>query len=142
MRIVLDTNVLFAILSSSSKYHNIWQALQNGYYELCITTDILNEYEEKLQERFRPGVAENVMGFLLRSPDVVFTTNYYFWNLIQDDPDDNKFVDCAISANANFIVTNDKHFRVLKDIPFPSVPVIGPDDFMVILMDYPNMAQT
>ena len=91
------------------------------------------QYEEKLQERFRPGVSENTMGFIMRSPDVIFISNYYFWNLIAVDPDDNKFVDCAISANANFIVTDDKHFRVLKEIPFPSIPVISADDFVEIL---------
>lgn len=133
MKVVLDTNVLFSALSSSTDYYSIWQALQSGQYELCVSTDILNEYEEKLQERFRPGVAENTLGFIMRSPDVILVSNYYFWNFITADPDDNKFVDCAISANANFIVTNDKHFRILKDIPFPSVPVISAEDFVEIL---------
>jgi len=133
MKVVLDTNVLFSALSSLTNYYPIWQALQLGHYELCVSTDILNEYEEKLQERFRPGVSENTLGFIMRSPDVIFVSNYFFWNLIADDPDDNKFVDCAITANANFIVTDDKHFRVLKDIPFPFVPVISADDFVEIL---------
>ncbi len=133
MKVVLDTNVLFVALSNLTDYFSIWQALQLGQYELCVSTDILNEYEEKLQERFRPGVAENTLGFIMRSPDVVFVSNYFFWNLITVDPDDNKFVDCAISANANFIVTNDKHFKVLKKIPFPSMPVISADDFVELL---------
>lgn len=133
MKVVLDTNVLFAAISSVSDYHPIWKSLQSGQYELCVSTDILNEYEEKLQQRFRPGVSENVLSFITRSPDVVFVSNYFFWNFIADDPNDNKFVDCAISANADFIVTEDKHFRVLKEIEFPSVPVISADDFVEIL---------
>ena len=133
MKVVLDTNVLFSALSNLTDYYPIWHELQSGRYELCVSTDILNEYEEKLQERFRPGVSENTLGFIMRSPDVIFVTNHFFWNFITDDPDDNKFVDCAISANADFIVTNDKHFRVLKEIPFPSVPVISADDFVEIL---------
>jgi uncharacterized protein len=133
MRVVLDTNVLFSAVSSLTEYHPIWQELQLGTYELSVTTDILNEYEEKLQERFRPSVSVNVMEFVSSSPDVVFINNYYFWNLITADPDDNKFVDCAISANADFIVTDDKHFRVLKEIHFPSVTVISSDDFVEIL---------
>ena len=47
--------------------------------------------------------------------------------------DRNKFVDCAIASNADFIVTNDGHFNVLKNIPFPKVKVISIDDFMEIL---------
>ncbi len=78
----------------------------------------------------------------MRSPDVVFVSNYFFWNLITVDPDDNKFVDCAISANANFIVTNDKHFKVLKKIPFPSMTVISADDFVELLTgNRPNTAK-
>ena len=45
----------------------------------------------------------------------------------------NKFVDCAIVANAHFIVTEDKHFNALKNIEFPHVDVIGIDDFKDIL---------
>lgn len=133
MKVVLDTNVLFSALSSLTDYYPIWQALQSGRYELCVSTDILNEYEEKLQERFRPGVSDNALQFIMQSPDVIFVSNYFFWKLITVDPDDNKFVDCAITANADFIVTDDKHFRVLKDIPFPSVPVISAADFVEIL---------
>ncbi len=43
--------------------------------------------------------------------------------------DDNKFVDCAIAANAHFIVTEDKHFKILSEIPFPKVNVISAKDF-------------
>jgi predicted nucleic acid-binding protein len=49
--------------------------------------------------------------------------------LIYVDEDDNKFVDCAVAANADFILTSDKHFRVLKDIPFPKVKVISLEEF-------------
>lgn len=40
------------------------------------------------------------------------------------DPDDNKFVDCAIASNAHFLVSQDKHFKVLAEIPFPKVNVL------------------
>jgi uncharacterized protein len=133
MKVVLDTNILFVALSSKTPYHLIWQKLIEGAYTICVTTDILSEYEEKLQQRFRPGVSDYVMDFFMRSPDVVFTNVYYYWNLIKDDFDDNKFVDCAVSSNSDFIVTNDKHFRVLADIPFPSVKVISADDFLALL---------
>jgi len=48
------------------------------------------------------------------------------------DPDDNKFVDCAISSNAKFIVTNDKHFNVLKNVDFPKIEVVDIDKFKEI----------
>ena len=45
------------------------------------------------------------------------------------DPDDNKFADLAISANANYLVTHDKHFKVLDTIPFPTVKVVDLPSF-------------
>ena len=50
-------------------------------------------------------------------------------DLITQDPDDNKFVDCAIVANADYLVSEDNHFNVLKDIPFPKVNVITLEQF-------------
>lgn len=58
---------------------------------------------------------------------------HFSFGLITADADDNKFVDCAIVANAHFIVTEDKHFNVLKNIEFPHVDVIGIDEFKDIL---------
>ena len=58
---------------------------------------------------------------------------YILWNLINNDPDDNKFVDCAINAGADYIVTQDKHFNILKNIDFPPTNVIGIDDFLEIV---------
>lgn len=49
--------------------------------------------------------------------------------LITKDPDDNKFVDCAIFANADFIVSDDKHFNELGSVEFPKVLVVRLDDF-------------
>ena len=58
---------------------------------------------------------------------------YYKWHLIEKDVDDNKFVDCAISANADYLVTDDKHFRILKGINFPAVEVNRTSDFVELL---------
>jgi predicted nucleic acid-binding protein len=52
-------------------------------------------------------------------------TRYFSWNLIAADPDDNKFVDCAIAAQARFLVNEDRHFTALRDVEFPKVDVIG-----------------
>ena len=71
-------------------------------------------------------------GFLL-VPNVVFITKYFRFRLITADPDDDKFVDCAFAGNADFIVSNDHHFDVLKKIDFPQIRVISADDFMEML---------
>lgn len=71
-------------------------------------------------------------GFHLVS-NITFVTKYFNWRLITADPDDDKFVDCAVAGNADFIVSDDRHFRVLAQISFPKVRVISADDFMEIV---------
>jgi len=79
------------------------------------------------------AIAKNVIRTLLLLPNVKYVNVFFHWNLIETDPDDNKFVDCAISANANYIVTEDKHFNVLKSINFPKVNVINIEYFRKLI---------
>lgn len=62
------------------------------------------------------------------------TNTYFHFHLIEQDKDDNKFVDCAIAANAKYIVSEDAHFKQLKNIPFPIVNVIRLGEFMKLLI--------
>jgi uncharacterized protein len=75
---------------------------------------------------------------IINLPNAIPTEPYFRFNLIQNDPDDNKFVDCAITANVQFVVSNDKHFNILKTIDFPKVDVIKIDDFLAILKENEN----
>jgi predicted nucleic acid-binding protein len=70
---------------------------------------------------------------MLNASNVRKITSYFKWQLVTLDIDDNKFVDCAISANANYIVTHDKHFNILDTIDFPKVNKITISDFRKIL---------
>jgi len=74
-------------------------------------------------------IADNVLQTIENAVNTELITKYYFWDLIKDDPDDHKFVDCAIACNAKFLVTQDKHFNVLKRIDFPKVKVITVKQF-------------
>lgn len=127
--IILDTNVLLVSISSKSPYHCIFRQLINGTYDLSVTTEILMEYEEVIDRKYNSEVAKDVIRTLLTLPNVQKIIVYYKWNLIEADSDDNKFVDCAVSANATGIVTQDKHFNVLRNIYFPNVNLISIADF-------------
>ena len=132
-RIVLDTNCLLAILSRRGNYFSVWQGLHEGKYTLCVSNEILEEYEEIICSKTNPIIASNVIQMLINSPYVQFVDTYFHFHLIEQDKDDNKFVDCAIAANARFIVSEDTHFKHLKDIPFPYVEVIRLKEFMDLL---------
>ena len=133
MRIVLDTNCLLASLSRRGAYFNVWKSLQQGKYTLCVSNEILEEYEEILTQSTNSVIASNVVQTLLNAPTVELIEPFYRFNLIKNDPDDNKFVDCAIAGNATYIVSNDSHFDVLKQIDFPKLIVKRIQEFSTIL---------
>jgi putative PIN family toxin of toxin-antitoxin system len=133
-RYVLDTNVLIASISDRSPHHWIWLSLtQDKEFILCVTTDILEEYEEVLQRFYGAEAATIVMEAFDNLSNIEYITRYYCWNLIVDDPDDNKFVDCAVAAQAKFIVSEDKHFNVLKNDPNPFITAIKIAEFKTIM---------
>jgi len=133
MRIVLDTNCLLQVLPEASPYFCLWNAFLEGRITLCYTTEMLQEYEELLWRFYLPEVVISTIEPLLELPNVIQVTTHYRWNLIPIDPDDNKFIDCAISAGADYIVTNDKHFNVLKHLNFPQLRVVDIDAFKKIM---------
>ena len=71
MRVVIDTNQLLSSISPKSSSHWLYQAIFAGRFTLCVTTDILEEYEEIIQWGFRRrDVADNVLEALINSPFV------------------------------------------------------------------------
>jgi putative PIN family toxin of toxin-antitoxin system len=133
MNIVLDTNCLLMSLSRRSQYYPVWRDFVDGKYTLCVTTEILAEYEEILTQKVGPKIASNIIQALLDLPNTKTVQVYYHLRLITSDPDDNKFVDCAFKANAKYIVTQDHHYDALRNIPFPKIEVIDIDEFLSIL---------
>lgn len=133
MNVILDTNVFMVSLASRSKFHLIYQALLNNVYNLYVSNEILTEYDEVISERLSCEVTDLKLKELLNLRNVHKIEPFYNWQLIEADPDDNKFADCAIAINSDYLVSNDGHFKVLKDIPFPSVNVIKAEDFLLIL---------
>ncbi len=135
MKVVIDTNSLLVSIGRRSKYRPIFDALISGRLTLLLTNEILTEYAEILEQRTNVEVAENVVNFLLRSPDVEKVEVHFKWSLIHADADDNKFADCAFNGNAQYIVTDDRHFSVLNRINFPQMRVIKTADFVKLISD-------
>jgi putative PIN family toxin of toxin-antitoxin system len=134
MRIVLDTNCLLVSVQEYSDYFWLWKAFCDREFVLCYTDEILNEYQEVLTHYYSAALAKYVIDAILNAPHAERITVYYKWNLIAADPDDNKFSDCAVSANARYIVSNDKHFNILKQIDFPKINIIDINAFKSVLI--------
>ncbi len=123
-RVVLDTNSLLSSISRRGVGYPVWQDLQQGRYTLCVSNEILAEYEEVIGLKTTPEIARNVIDFILKMQNVELVDPHFNWNLITADPDDNKFVDCAFAANATYIVSDDTHYDVLREITFPPILVL------------------
>lgn len=121
--IVLDTNCLLQSLSRRSTYYKVWEDFILGRYTLCVSNEILAEYEEIIASHISPLAATITIEAILRANNVIRVDAQFRFELIVVDRDDNKFVDCAIVSNADYIVSDDKHFNVLKNIPFPKIEV-------------------
>lgn len=138
LTVVLDTNVLLVAISSRSPYHWLFQGLLHGDFESVITNEILTEYEEIISDKYSVAVAKDVVRTLLLLPNVSKIDVFYNWHLITADVDDNKFVDCAIAATADYLVTNDRHFNVLTEVQFPVVNLANITQFQALLYASPN----
>ncbi len=128
--VVIDTNCLLQIISRKSPYRPIWDAFLSGRYQLCVSNEILDEYQEVMEQQITPTVAENVVLLILNKKNTLFVDPHFRLGLITADPDDNKFVDCAFAAGADYLVSEDSHFEVLRTTPFPQLNLVTLDEFM------------
>lgn len=133
MIVVLDTNVLLVSIPPKSIYRPIFDALIDGKFHLVLSNDILSEYTEVIERKANAVVSNNIAEMLLNLDNLNKVEVHFEWKLIDKDPDDNKYVDAAIVGAADFIVSNDQHFKMLKSVDFPKVNVIGIDEFLDLI---------
>lgn len=117
-------------ISAQNEYYQVWQDFLDGKYTMCITNEIIEEYSEVLARNISPLISEFIVSAIINRRNVKKIYPSFAFHLIEADPDDNKFVDCAIIANAKYIVTQDHHFDVLKNIEFPKVDVANIQTFL------------
>lgn len=129
-RIVLDTNCLLMSLPKRSPYRKVWDEFLAGRLVFCVSNEIIEEYFEILSQKVGFGIASNVIAAILNNRrGVELVSPHYRFGLIKADPDDNKFTDCAVTAGAELIVSNDSHFAILRTIAFPKVEVASLQEF-------------
>lgn len=134
MRVVIDTNCLLASIPPKSSHYWLYQAFKDEQFEWLISNEILSEYIEKLTDIYSENTALIVYSILSVAPNVNFTEPFFKWQLVELDPDDNKFVDLTIAGNADYLVTNDKHFNPLKSLDFPKLNIVSMDEFKKIVL--------
>ena len=133
MTVCLDTSVFLQIFGRRQPFYPILRALLDGRLALALSTEILLEYEE-VTVRLSGAVRWRKVAALLEllaqlHGNILQIEPQYRFGVIAADPDDNKFCDCAIAGEADFVVTEDNHFAALKSSGYRP-QAITPDEFI------------
>ncbi len=127
MTVCIDTNVVLGMFGRNGPWLPIRQALVDRHLVWALTTEILLEYEEVAAREMGIAVAAQLLRFidLLEQTrgNVRHVSPTFRFQLITADPDDNKFTDCAITAGADYIVTEDRHFAPLATPGYHPKPI-------------------
>lgn len=128
MKLVLDTNVVISGIFWEGVPNKIITNWFNGRFEVFISASILSEYE-KVLKRIRSGlqveeIRQWIELIILRSSMVAPLESL---SIIEADPDDNKFLECAHSAEAEYIISGDKHLLNLET--YRRIRILSPSQF-------------
>ena len=135
MRDVLDTNILMsAMIFPGGKPDQILYRIRNGDIELYSSEFILDEFDRILREKFqhsRKEAAERVE-VIRRMATVVKPTDKV--DVIKEKADDNRILECAVAAEADYLVTGDKA-HLLPVGTFRGTKIIPPARMLEILAE-------
>ncbi len=135
MTAVIDTNGLLRSIPRDGSYRWLYDAFADNQFIWIFSNEILSEYIEMVGSSFSASAADLVSALLLSAPNHQRYEPSFRWGLIADDPDDNKFTDCAIGANVDYLVSDDRHILNLRrrSSLFPPIPIITFGQFRQIL---------
>ena len=135
MKVVIDTNIFVSSFFGGNprKVIDLWK---NGEIILCLSKDILNEYIEVLE---RLGISQTDIMQLTKlfsdAPNVVFTATTPKLSIIKKDPDDDKFIECAVELGVKYIITGDK--ALLEIGKYSNIKIMNPKDFIQLINFHP-----
>jgi putative PIN family toxin of toxin-antitoxin system len=129
MKVVIDTNIFVSSFFGGNprKIVDFWK---NGKIILCLSKDILDEYVDVLQ---RIGLKEEeeieeLLSLFAKGFNIVFTTKTPKIKAVKDDPDDDKFIECAVALKAEVIITGDKALKAMNE--YMGIKILTPQQFL------------
>lgn len=129
IKVVLDTNIFVSSFFGGNprKVVNLWKT---GEVTLCLSRPIIDEYVEVLQRLGLQNESElsELLGLFARGFHVVFTAKTPELHVVEDDPDDNKFIECAVALKADFIISGDKALIAIQD--YMDIKIVNPKEFI------------
>lgn len=127
MKIVIDTNVLISGVFFGGFPRKILTSIVGQKITACATTEIINEYEEIVQEmiaRKQGHIDKSILSPLIKVMEIITPISHIE---ICRDPDDNKFLECAKDSHALYIVSGDKDLLVIQK--YENIQIVTAKDF-------------
>ncbi len=129
MKVVIDTNVFVSSFFGGipKQIIDLWK---QGDITLCLSQDIIEEYLLVLNRLGLKDKEEinSLTRLFAESYNAVFTSNTPDLNVVIDDPDDDKFLECAVALDCKIIVSGDQHLKDLKK--YIDIKILSPRDFI------------
>jgi hypothetical protein len=129
VNIVIDTNVFVSSFFGGNA-HRIIALWKNRQVRLCLSKAILDEYVDVLQ---RMGLKDQrelkeLLSLFAKGYHLTFTAKTPHIKVVQEDPDDDKFIECAVALHAEVIVTGDKALKAIRD--YMGTRILTPQEFL------------
>lgn len=131
MRVVLDTNILVSGIFWGGIPSKILEEWVSEKFELLLSEDILKEYERVLFKISKGKKDQLVNQWLLFIAENSLIVNVKKRFKLSVDPDDDKFIECAVAGNAKYIVSGDSHLLDLKNVM--NIEILLASEFINIL---------
>ncbi|OGR56935.1 MAG: putative toxin-antitoxin system toxin component, PIN family [Elusimicrobia bacterium RIFCSPLOWO2_02_FULL_39_32] len=128
MKVVLDTNVLVSGIFWRGTSRSILELWAREQLEVLVSPLILKEYERvifEVESEKRTGLTEEWWKFIIHHSILIYPEETLH---ICRDPDDDKFLNCAVNAGARYLVSGDDDLLVLKEIY--GIPILKPREFL------------
>jgi len=129
MNVVIDTNVFVSSFFGGNPRKVIDQ-WKSGVLTLCLTPEILDEYLEVLQRIGLEGdpALKELLDLFSRAPNILFISKTPEVRAVPDDPDDDKFIACALALSAEVVITGDKALEAVET--FQGIRIMTPSSFL------------
>lgn len=129
MRVVVDTNVFVSSFFGGNPrtVMNLWKT---GEVTLCLSKPIIEEYVEVLRRLGLQNEREldELLGVFARGYHILFTAKTPEVHVVKEDPDDDKFIECAVALKADFVITGDRRLAAIED--YMGIKIVSPKEFL------------
>jgi hypothetical protein len=129
--VVVDTNVFVSSFFGGNprKIVDLWK---RGEVTLCLSRAIVDEYVEVLRRLGLQNEREmdELLGIFARGFHVVFTANTPELHVVKEDPDDDKFIECAVALKAEYIISGDRRLTAVQE--YMGIKIVTPKEFLSI----------